>query len=480
MRPEILFIIGILGGILAAPAPATGGDGYDTGTIYDMALNMSPENPNRWTVLGEKYIQDGDYSRAEEMYREGLSRYPDDPNILNDLGLLLIDLGRYQEATDVLNHSVSLKPYAVPYLINLGTAYGISGNYSQAVYNFEKAVNISPSYLTALNNLDLAYLNTGNYQGVMDLSLRSLRINSGDPVPWINLGLALAEERHYHEAEKVLLRGILLNPTEPDRKQAKDALARLTESTNASVPLSPYYSGEIDDLLHAPVHLDPRILYPVIIPIQSESEPIPVTITFPYGDREHTIHLDLNRSLYQGAKASYKGSLSNEGRETDSVIDQAGFYSAVIHEPYEQSLIGNISYELRKILNEYPGGSFVDIATAFVRASEPDLTSTELHYPIETIANGKSDCDDRTVLLASLLSREGYNVAVLQFPDHVVLGVTDEREEYKGSGYTVIDPTQSLPPGVIGHEYDYMPLTVIPIIKSPGLSVADTSSFLRA
>lgn len=44
-------------------------------------------------------------------------------------------------------------------------------------------------------------------------------------------------------------------------------------------------------------------------------------------------------------------------------------------------------------------------------------------YPLETLLEQCGDCEDQAILLAALLKRMGYSVALLVFPTHVALGI---------------------------------------------------------
>ena len=64
-------------------------------------------------------------------------------------------------------------------------------------------------------------------------------------------------------------------------------------------------------------------------------------------------------------------------------------------------------------------------------------------YPVETVVEGAGDCDDKSVLLAGLLSREGYKVALLAFTpeSHMALGVGSTDSLYKDTGYAYLETT---------------------------------------
>lgn len=54
-------------------------------------------------------------------------------------------------------------------------------------------------------------------------------------------------------------------------------------------------------------------------------------------------------------------------------------------------------------------------------------------YPIETLVDGAGDCEDKSILLAALLRELGCEVVLLEFPNHVAVGVEANRDDAYGS-----------------------------------------------
>ena len=77
---------------------------------------------------------------------------------------------------------------------------------------------------------------------------------------------------------------------------------------------------------------------------------------------------------------------------------------------------------------------------------------TAAKYPVETWADRSGDCDDKALLLAGLLAREGYRVALLVFlpESHMALGIgCPAGYEYGGSGYAYLEVTNASYVGVV-------------------------------
>ena len=70
-------------------------------------------------------------------------------------------------------------------------------------------------------------------------------------------------------------------------------------------------------------------------------------------------------------------------------------------------------------------------------------------YPIETLVDGGGDCEDSSILAAALLSEMGYGTVLLEFPNHLALGVAGgdgikgSYYEYNGVKYYYVETTAS-------------------------------------
>ncbi len=82
-------------------------------------------------------------------------------------------------------------------------------------------------------------------------------------------------------------------------------------------------------------------------------------------------------------------------------------------------------------------------------------------FPLETLADEGGDCEDSAILLASLLRELGYGTVLVQFPDHMGVGVKGE-ESVPGS-YFEVDGTR----------YYYVETT------SPGWEIGDIPDQVR-
>ena len=124
----------------------------------------------------------------------------------------------------------------------------------------------------------------------------------------------------------------------------------------------------------------------------------------------------------------------------------------------------------------------VELTIAFVQSLPYTVDSATSpfdeypRYPIETLVDGGGDCEDTSILLASLLTEMGYGVVLLSPPEHMAVGIKGSENvygsywEYKDDKYYYIETTGSgrrigeLPEEYAGTSANIYPLVPTPII----------------
>lgn len=108
--------------------------------------------------------------------------------------------------------------------------------------------------------------------------------------------------------------------------------------------------------------------------------------------------------------------------------------------------------ELTQSLGQKETRAEIDAVFSFVRDGiryVRDIHNVEtLHYPEIVLEQGSGDCDDKAVLLASLLESIGHPtrfVALAFQPGQFSHVITDTRLGYKR--WLPMDPTENVPPG---------------------------------
>jgi len=187
------------------------------------------------------------------------------------------------------------------------------------------------------------------------------------------------------------------------------------------------------------------VVYPSITPEAGVDYGIPVSATFTFEGEPVTIDVTVDGALYEGAQTADKTvTRFGNARENDWIED---YFPAFVEEEHQDPFFDALLAELRTIRDQrhLDGDRYVELLTVFVQSIEyrTDPVDLEPKFPVETFVEGNGDCDDKTLLLAGLLTRERYDVAVLLFEDekHVALGIRCEECDYRGTGYAYTETT---------------------------------------
>lgn len=125
--------------------------------------------------------------------------------------------------------------------------------------------------------------------------------------------------------------------------------------------------------------------------------------------------------------------------------------------PYNYELSNRIAEQFLDLQKEY-GWSKYRLACEIVNFVQQNINyksdlaernSIEyVKYPIETLVDKAGDCEDTSILLASILRRCGFDAAILDYPGHIAVGIAGEcftgyscKDEENGINYYYIETT---------------------------------------
>ncbi len=196
------------------------------------------------------------------------------------------------------------------------------------------------------------------------------------------------------------------------------------------------------------VELPPSVVYPSIEPV-ADTSPVPnATFSWAFEGRTVSMEVPIDGAVLEGARRAPRTVLAfREITQTEWIPD---YYRAFIEEPHQEPLYEALLANFRSLretlgLND---DRYAELIVSFVQTLpyRTDPVDLEPKFPIQTIGDGDGDCDDKTLLAAALLAREGYDVAILLFTpeEHVALGMRSNGSTYGGSGYALVESTSPL------------------------------------
>ncbi len=111
----------------------------DVTSITQKFIELYPDVPEAYVMLGFYYSQAGDNDKAVETYKKAVELAEDFPGIYNNLGYALMGAERYEEAGEVLDKYLEMMPDAPNAHDSKGDYYMAIGDYKSAYESYMKA-----------------------------------------------------------------------------------------------------------------------------------------------------------------------------------------------------------------------------------------------------------------------------------------------------------------------------------------------------
>jgi hypothetical protein len=175
-----------------------------------------------------------------------------------------------------------------------------------------------------------------------------------------------------------------------------------------------------------------------------QSSPMMISHQFPFEKTTISLTVPINVSVYEGARQAEKATTVYGNMSETVWLTQS--YRALVQDPSQDNLYTAILAEADKIrLQEnLSDDEYFELITVYTQSLRYETREQNpAKFPVETVVDLAGDCDDKSLLLAGLLSREGYRVALLLFgpESHMAVGVGSDKYLYKNTGYTFVETT---------------------------------------
>jgi hypothetical protein len=126
----------------------------------------------------------------------------------------------------------------------------------------------------------------------------------------------------------------------------------------------------------------------------------------------------------------------------------------MVNDPAQEPLYQDLLFGFRKIRIEkdLDSDEYLELIAVYVQSLQYEtLEENPAKFPVETVVDMAGDCDDKSLLLAGLLSREGYSVALLSFAseNHMALGIGSDDCQYRDTNYTFLETTNVSYVGIV-------------------------------
>jgi hypothetical protein len=164
----------------------------------------------------------------------------------------------------------------------------------------------------------------------------------------------------------------------------------------------------------------------------------------------YNLTFDIEKSLFDDVTQNTKQNQYDTGMGMRQ--DQ---YDTFVYDSYDEDVLNTII----NAISESEGRKDYDLAqllVAFVQSIPYDANAKEAKFTVETLFNQTGDCDDKSILLAKLLSYAGYQTCLFIYEkgQHMAVGLkVDENTDAYKDGYIFIETTGNNPIGNIPEKF---------------------------
>lgn len=193
-------------------------DNLDMQSIYQSAVTLH---------------QQGEISRAINLYSQVLAHFPEVAEIHYNLGLACFDLELFAEAIQAYQRAAELNPADGDILYNLGLAYKMNRQYAEAEEAYLRALEFAEDDRDILYNLGCCYQDAGAIEQACLVYERLLQLVPDHLSTINNLAYLYHLQQDFARARELYAKVIALDP---DRHSAQHMYATLTGEVGQAPP----------------------------------------------------------------------------------------------------------------------------------------------------------------------------------------------------------------------------------------------------
>lgn len=167
--------------------------------LFEEILAENPTIVTAWLGIGDIYMIEEDFARAEPAYGRAAALSPRNFDAQFGHGRALHMLKRFADAARAFHRALTVEPDSVKANLSLATTYLELEQASSALVFAEKAVELDPRNGAARTNLGAIYEMVDRNQDAIDQYIVALELMSDSPPLIMNLINVLAKEKRYEE-----------------------------------------------------------------------------------------------------------------------------------------------------------------------------------------------------------------------------------------------------------------------------------------
>ena len=180
--------------------------------MFKKAIQIDPESYMAYVVLGRCYWDQGDYAKAEGMFKKAIQVNPENYRAYAVLGQWYKDKGDYDKAEGMFKKAIQIDPENYMAYVVLGRWHIGQGDYAKAEGMFKKAIQVNPENKWAYAELGQWYRDQGEYDKAEGMFKKYIQIDPENYMAYVVLGRCYLYQGDYDKAEEVLKKAIQIEP----------------------------------------------------------------------------------------------------------------------------------------------------------------------------------------------------------------------------------------------------------------------------
>jgi tetratricopeptide (TPR) repeat protein len=164
---------------------------YEATACLREAIELGPELPAAYYILGTLLQQQGQIDDAIDCYKKILLITPDHADTHNILGSAYQEKGELDNAVACYRNAIRCDGNSFMAYNNLGATLRLQGNLDEAVASYQNALQIKPDFAAAMNNLGTALRDKGDLDDAMSWYRKAIQLTPDFADAHWNLSFAL-------------------------------------------------------------------------------------------------------------------------------------------------------------------------------------------------------------------------------------------------------------------------------------------------
>ena len=227
----------------------------DRFSLWKNVVSTSPHFSFARLFQAQLYFFGDRIAEAEQECLKGIELAPDDPVGFHVLGAIYASQRRYKEAQTAYRKEIEADPKQPnpQAYVNLGFVYFLDGKFNQAEKAYLECIKLNPLQPEVHSNLGAVCLATNRYKAAEIEYKNELEIDPSDDVALHSLGLIYARQNRWEKAANFWTQAVAANPDNQNAwRKLFDYALRFKKNKQAV-----YYFDEIQKVEGG---VDPRFL----------------------------------------------------------------------------------------------------------------------------------------------------------------------------------------------------------------------------